>query len=287
MTQLIPLLLAVAAAAAPAAPQPTRRVQYVMGTLCDITAYGEKAPAAITEAFAEIARLDRALSLYKKESDLSRLNAASGAWFQASDALWEAVSESLTYAKASGGAFDPTILPVLREGPSALPKVGYAKVELDAARKAVRLPPGGALDFGGIGKGIALDHAARILRERGVVSALINFGGQLDALGAPPDAAAWPVRVDGYDGTFYLKDASLSTSGNTERPGHIASPFDGRRILESYSASVVAASATEADAWSTALFVRGPANAPYGGCFLFSGARLVRAPACSRYLGQN
>jgi thiamine biosynthesis lipoprotein ApbE len=87
-----------------------------------------------------------------------------------------------------------------------------------------------------------------------------------------------------------LKDASLSTSGDAERPGHIASPFTGRRIMETYSASVIAPSAAEADAWSTALFVRGPGAASssgYDGCFVFSDARPVQAPACSRYLGQN
>jgi len=292
MSRLAPLLVAARLAApALAADAPVRRVQYVMGTLCSITAYGPNAEAAETEAFAEIARLDRALSLYKKESDVSRLNAAAGTWFEASPALWEAVTESLKYAKASGGAFDPTILPALKDGPGALKRVGYGKVELDNHAHAVRLSERGmGVDFGGIGKGLALDHAARTLRERGVVSALIDFGGQLMALGAPPDAAAWPARVDGVPGTFYLKDASLSTSGNAERPGHIASPFTGKKILETYSASVIAPSAAEADAWSTALFVRGPGGASasgYDGCFAFSGARPVQAPACSRYLGHD
>lgn len=288
MRSILPIFAAALLAAAPAAAQPVRRVQYVMGTLCDITAYGPSAALAESEAFAELARLDRALSLYKKDSDLSRLNAGSGTWFQASDALWEAVSDSLEYAKASGGAFDATILPVLREGPSALARVGYARVELDAAHRAVRLPSGGALDFGGIGKGLALDHAAKILRARGVASALINFGGQIYALGGRPDGSAWPVTIDGYPGTFQLKDASLSTSGNAERPGHIASPFTGERIMAKYSASVISPSATEADAWSTALFVRGPdAATGYPGCFVFSGSRPIQAPACSRYLGHD
>src|SRR5579885_2637939 len=104
ITQLA--LAAVIAVPARAAAPSVRRVQYVMGTLCDIQAYGPAAPGAVTEAFAEITRLDRALSLYKKESDLSRLNAAAGTWVAASPALWEAVVESLKYAKDSGGAFD-------------------------------------------------------------------------------------------------------------------------------------------------------------------------------------
>ena len=256
-----------------------------MGTLFDIEAYGPGADGAISEAFAETARLDRALSLYKPDSEVSRLNRAGGEWFSCGDALWEAVDASLRYGKASGGAFDATILPVLKDGPAALAKVGWGKVRTDPATRRVQLPPGGMMDFGGIGKGIALDHAAHILRLRGINSARLNFGGQLYLLGAPPDAPAWTVRVDGAPETFLLKDASISTSGNAEHPGHIASPFTGQRIWGAYSAVVVAPSATEADAWSTAAFVLGPdAPKPYGGCWLIEGARPSASPACAPLL---
>lgn len=284
---LAPLLLAARLTAAQAAAAaPARRVQYLMGTLFDIQAYGAGADAAITEAFAETARLDRALSLYKEDSDLSKLNASRGEAFACSPALWEALAASVAYAKATGGAFDPTVRPVLINGPEKLASVGYQKLELDAAKKTARLrAPGMAVDFGGIGKGIALDHAVHILRLRRINSALLNFGGQIYALGAPPDADAWAVTVESSSETFFLRDASISSSGNTQQPGHIASPFTGRRIYESYSSVVVAPSATEADAWSTALFVLGPdAPRPYDGCWLIEGRRPERAAACSPFL---
>lgn len=279
---LIPLLLAVNLHAQ--TPAATRRVQYVMGTACDITAYGPQAGSAIGEAFSEIARWDRVLSLYKEDSEAVAFNRSNGGWFACSESFWEALTASLYYAERSNGAFDPTILAVLRKGPAALPEVGYKKIELNPEKKLARFR-GLGLDFGGIGKGIALDHAVKILRERGVVCALINFGGQIYALGAPPDASAWTVHIDGSRETLFVRDASVSTSGNAERPGHIRSPFTGEKIMENYSASVIAASATEADAWSTALFVLGPNSVMrYDGCSLFSGARPEAAPACSRYL---
>ena len=265
---------------------PSRRVQYVMGTLCDISAYGPHADEAITAAFAEIARWDRALSLYKKESDVSALNASNGAPFQCSPELWEALTASIEYAKASGGAFDPTILPVLRNGPQALASVGYQKIELDDKKRFARFRARGmAVDFGGIGKGIALDHAVKVLRLRGINAARLNLGGQIYALGAPPEASAWPVIVEGSTETFFLRDASISTSGNSEKPGHIASPFTGQRIYEDYATIVASNSATEADAWSTAVFVLGPDKPQlYQGCWLITGRRPRQAAACAHLL---
>lgn len=283
---LFPLLLTGSASAETA---PARRVQYLMGTLCEITAYGPNADAAVTAAFAEIARWDRVLSLYKKESELSALNRSNGAWFACSDALWEALAAAEAYAKASGGAFDATILPVLSGGKDKLALVGHAKLELDERGRRARFRrPGMGLDSGGFGKGLALDHAARVLRDHGVSSAFINFGGQVYALGAPPNATAWPVRVAGTDDVLFVRDASVSTSGNAEQPGHIASPFTGERLLGAYSATVVAPSATAADAWSTALFVLGPDAPPaYAGCYLFGGRKSGSAPACAPFFSTH
>lgn len=247
------------------APRPVSRVRWLMGTACEITAHGPRAAQAVDAAFAEIERWDQILSLYKPESELSRLNRqASQSPFRCSKELWEAVVASLKYARLSGGAFDPTVLPLLKASPRALPLVGFGKVAADPTNRSVRFKIRGmGLDPGGIGKGIALDHAAGVLRRRGVGSALINFGGQLYALGAPPGESAWTVRVPGLASPLRVCDASVSTSGNEERPGHIVSPFTGRRIADKRRATVVARSAAAADAWSTALFVldgRAPAS---------------------------
>lgn len=251
---LLPFLIGEASLAAPAA-----RARWLMGTVCEIAAHGPAAPEATTAAFEEIARWDAVLSLYNENSELSALNReAARAPFPCSESLWEAVTLSLEQARLSGGAFDPTVLPVLAKKEGSRDLVGYERVKIDPARRSVLFTrPGMGLTLDGIGKGLALDHAARVLRERGVRSALINFGGQVYALGSPPGREGWPVRIGGRAEALMVKDASVSTSGTSERPGHIVSPLTGERIMRQDSVTVLAATGAEADAWSTALFVLG------------------------------
>ena len=207
---LLPILLL----APPAAASPVRRVRWVMGTALEITAYGPE--AAVEAAFQEVERLDRILSLYKADSELSSLNqAAAEAPFACSDSMWEAVSLSDRLAAASRGAFDPTVLPLIRGGAGELPRVGYAFLALNHRNRTVRfLKKGMGLDFGGLGKGLALDKAAAVLRRAGARAALLNFGGQVYALGAEPGREGWLVRAWGGP-NLLLRDASASTSGNS------------------------------------------------------------------------
>lgn len=238
------VLLLLAAGTPVRAEMAVTRARYVMGTVCEITAVGPQAAQAAAEAFEEIERWDRILSSYKEESEASRMNRQAGsAPFPCSDSLWEAVTLSLEMARRSGGAFDPT-----------LTRDGFSRVRLDEVKRSVTFEQKGLkLDFGGIGKGLALDHAARRLRRRGV-AALLNFGGQIYALGAPAGKAAW--TVESAAGPIPIRDASISTSGDSERPGHILSPFTGRPI-HGPDATVIAPTGAEADAWSTALYVTG------------------------------
>lgn len=268
---LVGLLLA-ASAAASAAPDASR-TRWLMGTFCSIEAWGGGAPgAAVTAAFDEIDRWDRVLSLYKKESELNALNASAGSGpFHASAALYAQTAAALRLARETGGAFDPTILPVLRRGPSALPLVGWSKVRLDDAARTIELPlKGMGLDFGGVGKGWALDRAAEVLRAHGVTRAFMNFGGQVLAIGAPEEGTRWSVVLPGRDEPLKVRDASVSTSGDAERPGHISSPFDGKPVRRTVQATAVMTSATDADAWSTALYVLGKTPPSFPGQSFFT-----------------
>jgi thiamine biosynthesis lipoprotein len=162
-------------------------------------------------------------------------------------------------APAAGGA-----------GSSAGARIGWRRVRLDPAGRTARFDARGVgVDFGGIGKGIALDAAAVRLREHGVTAALLDFGGQVLALGSPPGEPAWRIAVADPDErgrpaeTLWIRDASAATSGNSERGagprgGHILDP--ARRGAASFNGSVtvVQPEATAADALSTALFVMGP-----------------------------
>lgn len=228
------------------------RVRWLMGTLCSIEAPG--APAgAISAAFDEIGRWERILSAHDRDSELSALNRAAGLGpARVSGDLFVACASALRFARLSRGLFDPTV----RAGIAAAN--GWREVRLDARSRTIELPSYGlALDFGGFGKGWALDRAARVLKEAGVRDALLNFGGQILALGAQQGAEGWPVIVPGAPGPVLLRDESVAVSGDSERPGHIVSPLDGRPVRKPGSAAAVCRTATEADAWSTPLYVLG------------------------------
>lgn len=262
------LLMPVAAAAGPRVD----RVRWLMGTFCEIRADGPAAAPAVAAAFDEIDRWDRILSLYQEGSELNALNRAAGRGpFHATAPLYAATEAALRLARETGGAFDPTILPVLRGGPAARGLVGWGKVRLDPTLMTIELPaPGMGLDFGGIGKGWALDRAAAVLRARGVDHALLNFGGQVLAIGSTPSGRDWTVTLPGRQAPLRVRDASVSTSGDSERPGHIVSPFDGRPVRRRASATAVLPDATAADAWSTALYVLGRAPPSFPGRSFFS-----------------
>lgn len=272
-----PLLLALAVLAAgssgaSAAEGRVERVRWLMGTFCSVEAWGPAPAAAVAAAFDEIDRWDRVLSLYKPESELNALNARAGRGpFRASRDLYAATEAALRMAETTGGAFDPTVLPVIRRGPAALRLVGWRKVRLDPAARTITLPEKGmALDFGGIGKGWALDLAARRMRAAGAAAAFMNFGGQILAFGKPEAGDDWFVVVPGLADPLSVRDASVSTSGDEERPGHIVSPFDGRPVRRTLNATAVLPSATEADAWSTALYVLGKTPPSFPGRSFFT-----------------
>ncbi|MBI3300373.1 MAG: FAD:protein FMN transferase [Elusimicrobia bacterium] len=239
-----------------------------MGTLLEITSADDGGAA-----FAEVERLDRLLSTFKDGSEVSRLNRAAGAGpVKVSDDLWSILQVSSSVWAASGGAFDPTYS-------SSPPARGFGRLRLDASARSVELPAGARLDFGGVGKGYALDAAASALRARGISSAFLNFGGQVYALGA------WEVETPGA--RLPLRDASASTSGDAEQPGHIVAPGSWRPARKAGSATVVLPSAAEADAWSTALFAAGPKALPrdFPGCALVvsdEGGRPERFGHCPR-----
>lgn len=283
----------------PAAPDPAavperahvvERARYLMGTVCRISALpeGPGDTAAIVErAFDEIARIESVLSDYDPGSELSILNAAGRGTHRVSIDLASFLESSLAISKVTAGAFDVTVGPLvdlyaLRTGgrwPSpdeirlALRRCGWAKVAIEGTGGEVRFFEDGVkLDPGGIGKGIALDAAARILREEGVHDALLDFGGQVLAVGSGSGGCGFRVdvaiegREDVLDRPLFLADASASTSANDERGlivdgrplGHILDPRTGRPAAAARSVTVVAPTATRADAFSTALFVMGP-----------------------------
>jgi FAD:protein FMN transferase len=258
------LLLALAAAPAVGAPTQERRVvrsRWLMGTVLELEALGA-GDAAADAAFAEVERWNRALASCRHlpSSDNCALERAAGRPVPVSADLFAAAEAALRLARETGGAFDPA---------HAAPG-GWKAARLDAAARAIELPPGGRLDFGGFGKGWALDRAAEVLRARGVRAARLNFGGQVLAFGDPDGRGGWEAVVPGAPAPILIKDQSVAVSGDDQRPGHIVDPATGRPVRRTGFAAALAPTGAEADAWSTALFVLGRTPPSFRGRSFFA-----------------
>lgn len=271
-----------------------------MATRFEIVLHGED-PVALRaagdEALAEVDRLEAQLSLYRPSSEIARVNAhAAERPVKVSPAVFRLLEHVKQLHGESGGAFDISIAPLVRcwgfmDGTGKLPdetelaevraNIGMNLVELDKNDFTVRFTrPGVMLDLGAIGKGFALECAANLLREAGVIMALLQGGtSTVYALGHPPDASHWKVAVEypprqtpdarpEYQLTVDLRDEAMSVSAIWGRSfeaggevlGHVLDPRTGRPVVGASLSAVALPSATETDALSTALLVAGPAG---------------------------
>ncbi len=273
-----------------------------MGTVFELTIYAADkyiAEKAFNDVFQEINRLDYLMSNYKKESVLSRLNKnASAEPTVCNKELASVIEQSLQYSDITDGAFDITIGPLMKkwgffkkqgripgeeELESVLESVSYKniiieeKVKKSLAKNPVTVKTvffkntGTQIDLGGIGKGYAVDMAARVLKQNGINSALINFAGNIYAFGIPPGKDSWviglqhPRESEGLLGSFEITDKAVSTSGDYEkfftiegkRYSHIIDPRTGNPVKGIVSVTIVTDNATRADALSTGVFVLG------------------------------
>jgi len=265
------VLAVLALGAGPA--DPAREVRLVMGATAEVQAMGLADPTpALAAAFAALQRVDDRMSLFKP-SELTTLNHAGRA--RVSGDLRAVLWHALDVSYASAGAFDPTVEPLVRAaghlGGKArrlsrcqrwrlLARVGTAHVHLDPATREVRLDPGTRLDFGGIAKGYAVDQALEALRKAGAAGGLVDLGGS--SLGVFGNSTTVAVRDPGDPAappwaTFTLADAALASSGGDQRRGHILDPRTGLPAGKVLAATVVAGTAMEADALSTAVYVLG------------------------------
>jgi thiamine biosynthesis lipoprotein len=263
-----------------------RRVA-AMGTSLVLEVVAEdraKALAASELALCAIEDTEARLSTWRADSEVSRLNrTAPGVEFAPSQELCEDLERALHWRNQTGGAFSPTVLPLVRawglENGGARPEArpleraraassrGAIAFSLPAA--IVRRDRAAGLATGGFGKGVALDRAAAALESQGVQRAFFNFGGQTLLFGAvagttialaDPDQRRRPVL------SLSLRSGSCATSGNSEQElavdgaalSHLLDPRSGAPAADFGSLTVCAASATDADCLSTALFVLGP-----------------------------
>jgi thiamine biosynthesis lipoprotein len=204
--------------------------------------------------------------------------------------LFALLSDCARYSRESEGSFDITVGPLMKiwgfykgtgrlphraEVRGALERVGYRNILLDPAKHTVRFARAGVeLDPGGIGKGYAVDCMAGVLKQYGITTGLVSASGSsIYAIGAPPGEKGWRVHIrDPKDDSknvaeVYLKDESMSTSGNYEKIfraegkiySHIMDPRTGGPAHGVLSVSVVAARTLDSEAWTKPLFVNGRA----------------------------
>jgi len=272
---------------------PIREEWETMGTAARVEIHGA-GPARASEGIAAVrAVFDSVTALmnaWDPESEIGRLNAApAGVPFPLSPWLDECLALAEDAGEASGGAFDPTAGPLMhlwgfhrREGrlPSP-PAIDSARALLGgyrhdrAARTVTKERAAVRFDLGGIAKGFAVGKAADRLRALGFTDALIDLGGNLYCLGAPPGKRRWRVGIrNPFDrnalfAAVETTERAVATSGSYERfvtidgrrYGHIMNPADGRPAEGSLSVTVLTPDAALGDALSTALFVLGPERA--------------------------
>lgn len=261
--------------------------RYAMGTVLEIEIENLEphlAARVLDELFDEADRLDRLLSIYGPESEISRINRTAGHGQQQVDPdVVEILKLSIAYSKLTQGAFDVTIGPLVdlwmqaadRDAPPtaaeltiARQRVGVDRISAVSGEGVSLAEEGMKLDLGGIAKGYALDRMLPLLEQHGIESALLNFGQSSTwAVGVPAGSAGWRLLVRGPEGRFAglitLRDQALSVSGSQgqwveiggRRYGHIIDPRSGEPLMRARQAVVISQRAALAEALSLALLV--------------------------------
>ena len=257
-----------------------------MGTMVTVVAPADHRLFRLVEAV--IRHWDRTLSRFTADSELAALNASAGEPRSVGPVLFAATKVALDAARATDGLFDPLLARRMEELgydrtfqdlpanlTSAQPlgpwrRGAWRGILVDAVRKTVRLPPGTAMDLGGIAKGMAVDAALEQLIGNDVPYAAVNAGGDLAVHGLPPGASSWEIGIDGtIPGQASLQRGALATSSIERRtwlragvPVHHL--IDPRTGLPSHSGllSVSAAAATcrEAEVAAKVALLLGPAG---------------------------
>ncbi len=267
-----------------------RFTRFSMGTVVEYTIIASdeaSARAAVRRAHNEMERVSRLLWEGDSLSVLSAFNRVEDR-LDVPTEVGDFLKRIHELATLTGGAFDPTVKPVISlydfDSPdprppdddalaAALALVGIDGLHLDPDGYASKDRPALALAAGAVAKGYAVDRAVAALSDAGIDHAIVNAGGDLYCLGSR-DGKPWRVGVRHPDDpaevvvVFRVTDAAVATSGDYQqffehagtRYHHIVDPVTGRPARGVRSATVVAATAERADALATALFVRGAAE---------------------------
>lgn len=271
--------------------EPVSKSELLLGTACRITMYDQQSEHLFDKAFQRIADIEQDMSVHSSTGSIAAVNVSAGLHKPvkiSSDSL-QVLLEAVDIAQRSGGAFDPTIGPLVnlwgigtdsakipdKESiTEAMHLIDYKKIQIDSQENSVYLPEKGmSIDLGGIAKGFAADEVREILKENGVSSAIINLGGNVLTVGAKPDGSAWKIGIQNPESTrgafiiiVSLVDKAVVTSGVYERffiegekrYHHILDTSTGYPVENNLmSMSIISEDSFLADALSTAAFSLG------------------------------
>jgi thiamine biosynthesis lipoprotein len=264
------------------------REEVIMGTLVRVELWSDDrvaGEAAITAVMGRMHEIDEAMSPFKPESELTRINrAAASAPVPISPPMYDIIARSIEFSKLSEGAFDITFASAghlydyrLRIHPAeddlarAREAIGYRNLILDPQARTIRFArPGVQIDLGGFAKGLAVDDGAAILRSRGIRHAIVTAGGDSHILG-DRRGRPWtigirdPRKAGEMVAVLPLEDVALSTSGDYERYfeqdgvryHHLIDPATGKSPGGVRSVTVIARDGLTSEALTKSVFVMG------------------------------
>jgi thiamine biosynthesis lipoprotein len=283
------LVLLVACVPAVAHADWLTRDEAIMGTRCAVELWSEdraKGEAAIKSVFDDMKRIDRLMSTWKEDTEISLVNREAGKHpVKIGAELFRLLQESVRYSELTHGAFDITyasvgylydfkrgVHPDRKAIDAALPGINWRHMVLDERKLTVSFTrPGMRIDLGGIAKGYSVDRGIEILQKQGITRAMVNAGGDTRIIG---DRFGKPwmvgVRDPDHEGKVFLRlpltDTAFSTSGDYERYfdengtrfHHIIDPKTGDSARKCRSVTVISGTATRTDALTKSVFIMGP-----------------------------
>jgi len=260
----------------------------IMDTTVTISVIGfseNESSDAIENAFSKVNYINELMNSYDNQSELSVLNQNGNLQNTNPDILY-VIERSDYYSEKSQGAFDISILPLLdlwkskfspggtyqpptqEELDEVLLLVNHSEISINDDN--ISLKDGMMITLGGVAKGYAVDHAIQSLIQDGFENGFVNAGGDGRYIGNKAKGASWKVGLQNPNKSsdaitvIHVKDMAVATSGNYERyfsdaakVSHIADPRTGHTSQNLISATVIAKTAMDADAFATAVFVMG------------------------------
>lgn len=259
-----------------------------MNTFMTLQSYGKNAAKANDEIKNEISALEKRISTTISNSEIYSINHSNGDYCTVSKETADIIAFAKNIAETTDGALNPALYPIIKEWgfttgnykvpdtqiiKNLIPFTNYKNINVDGNK--IKIEENMMLDLGAIGKGYAGDKAISILKENKIKSALMDFGGNIQALGYKPDGTEWKIGIkDPLGGNpiavLRIHDMAVITSGGYERFFtaddktyiHI---FDGKTGYpvenDLLSTTIICEKGIYGDSLSTALFVMGSENA--------------------------